>query len=75
MSGVFFCFTHDPLHDDEEIKRIEQKQRARVAAVGSNLEVIAAAEGMSFDVAVKAGEKRSSTFPHLNAGRSSAAAF
>src|SRR5262245_12057075 len=40
-----FLFHHDPLHDDDTIKRIEDTQRARVIAAGSTLEVAAAAEG------------------------------
>src|SRR4030095_7279890 len=51
--GRLLLFHHDPTHDDDAIKRIEEKQRARVAAAGSSLEVFAAAEGMSFDVVGK----------------------
>lgn len=43
-------FHHDPTHDDDAIKRIEETQRARVAAAGSKLDVFAAAEGMGFDM-------------------------
>jgi diguanylate cyclase (GGDEF)-like protein len=48
-----FLFHHDPNHDDDFIKRIEDTQRARVLTAGSTMEVSAAAEGMSFDVAGK----------------------
>jgi diguanylate cyclase (GGDEF)-like protein len=51
--GRVVLFHHDPTHDDEAIKRIEDIQRARVAAAGSSLEVVAAAEGMAFDVVGK----------------------
>jgi diguanylate cyclase (GGDEF)-like protein len=51
--GRLLLFHHDPTHDDDAIKHIEEKQRARVAAAGSSLEVFAAAEGMSFDVVGK----------------------
>jgi diguanylate cyclase (GGDEF)-like protein len=43
-------FHHDPTHDDDTIKRMEDTQRARVTTAGSSLEVFAAAEGMAFDV-------------------------
>ena len=43
-------FHHDPAHDDDSIKRIEDVQRARVSAAGSALEIFAAAEGMQCDV-------------------------
>jgi diguanylate cyclase (GGDEF)-like protein len=46
-------FHHDPTHDDEAIKRIEDMQRGRVAAAGSSLDVFAAAEGMEFELAGK----------------------
>ena len=50
-------FHHDPTHDDDTIKRMEETQRARVAAAGSPLDVFAAAEGMEFDIAGKGCEK------------------
>lgn len=48
--GRLALFHHDPTHDDEAIKRMEETQRARAAAAGSNLDVFAAAEGMDFEV-------------------------
>ena len=50
-------FHHDPTHDDDTIKRMEDTQRARVAAAGSPLDVFAAAEGMGFDIVGKGCEK------------------
>jgi len=50
-------FHHDPAHDDETIKRIQETQRARAAAARSSLEVFAAAEGMELDVIGKGWEK------------------
>ncbi|HEY2382949.1 MAG TPA: diguanylate cyclase [Terriglobia bacterium] len=44
-------FHHDPTHDDDTLKRIEESQRARAAAAGSKLDVFAGAEGLGFDVA------------------------
>src|SRR6185295_10081338 len=46
-------FHHDPTHDDEAIKRMEDTQRARVTAAGSALDVFSAAEGMDFEVSGK----------------------
>jgi diguanylate cyclase (GGDEF)-like protein len=43
-------FHHDPTHDDDAIKRIEESQRARAAAAGSKLDVFAGAEGAEFDI-------------------------
>jgi diguanylate cyclase (GGDEF)-like protein len=57
-------FHHDPTHDDDAIKRIEDKQRARAAAAASALELFAAAEGMAFDVA---GDGRGKTIVDLSA--------
>jgi diguanylate cyclase (GGDEF)-like protein len=51
-------FHHDPTHDDDTIKRIEETQRARAAAAGSNVDVFAAAEGMSFDLVGRGIGKR-----------------
>ena len=48
-----FLFHHDPLHDDDAIKRIEETQRTRALGAGSAMEISAAAEGMSFDVVGK----------------------
>ena len=48
--GRLVLFHHDPTHDDDAIKHIEDSQRARVLAAGSNLDVFAASEGMEFDV-------------------------
>lgn len=50
-------FHHDPAHDDDAVKRIEESQRLRAAAAGSSLEVFAAAEGMDFDVSGSGWEK------------------
>src|SRR5207247_4361044 len=50
-------FHHDPTHDDEAIKRIQETQRARAAAASSSLEVFAAAEGVELDVIGKGWEK------------------
>src|SRR5947209_6597504 len=50
-------FHHDPAHDDETIKRIQETQRARAAAASSSLEVFAAAEGVELDVIGKGWEK------------------
>jgi diguanylate cyclase (GGDEF)-like protein len=49
-AGRLVLFHHDPTHDDDGVKRIEDAQRARATAAGSSLEVLAAAEGMAFDV-------------------------
>jgi diguanylate cyclase (GGDEF)-like protein len=46
-------FHHDPTHDDDAIKRMEEVQRSRVNSAVSNMDVFAAAEGMSFDVVGK----------------------
>src|SRR5207247_5058033 len=50
-------FHHDPTHDDGAIKLLEEAQRLRAAAMGSLLDVFAAAEGMAFDIVGKGGEK------------------
>src|SRR5205823_3998349 len=50
-------FHHDPTHDDDALKRIEDIQRERVRAAQSSLDVFAAAEGMEFEVAGKGWEK------------------
>jgi diguanylate cyclase (GGDEF)-like protein len=50
-------FHHDPTHDDDAIKRLEETQRSRVAVMGWPLDVFAAAEGMEFDVAGRGWEK------------------
>jgi phosphoribosyl 1,2-cyclic phosphodiesterase len=46
-------FHHDPTHDDDAIKRMEEVQRSRVNSAVSNMDVFAAAEGMAFDVVGK----------------------
>ena len=38
-------FHHDPLHDDDAVDRLLDVCRARAAAAGSSLEILAAAEG------------------------------
>ena len=43
-------FHHDPAHDDDVIKQMEDAQRARTSAARSPLDVFAAAENMEFDV-------------------------
>jgi diguanylate cyclase (GGDEF)-like protein len=43
-------FHHDPTHDDTLIKGLERGARERAAASGSDLDVFAASEGVSFDV-------------------------
>jgi diguanylate cyclase (GGDEF)-like protein len=43
-------FHHDPTHDDDAIRRMEQEQRARVAAIGSSLDVFSAAESMELEL-------------------------
>jgi diguanylate cyclase (GGDEF)-like protein len=55
--GKLALFHHDPTHDDDALKRIEESQRERVAAAGSKLDVFAAAEGMSFDIAGRGSGK------------------
>jgi diguanylate cyclase (GGDEF)-like protein len=46
-------FHHDPTHDDDALKCIEEAQRARVNSAVSTMDVFAAAEGMAFDVVGK----------------------
>ena len=43
-------FHHDPAHDDDALRAIECTQRARASALGSSVEIFAAAEGMAFGV-------------------------
>jgi phosphoribosyl 1,2-cyclic phosphodiesterase/DNA-binding NarL/FixJ family response regulator len=43
-------FHHDPLHDDDEIARMEAVAKRLVKERGSTLEVLAAAEGLTLDV-------------------------
>ena len=50
-------FHHDPTHDDECLKRLEEIQRSRVTVMGWPLDVFAAAEGMEFEVAGRGWEK------------------
>jgi diguanylate cyclase (GGDEF)-like protein len=59
-------FHHDPTHDDEALKRIEDEQRARAAAAGSSLDVFAAAEGMDFTITGKRCEKTVVEFSALD---------
>src|SRR5262249_26441321 len=59
-----YLFHHDPLHDDDAVKQLEDTQRARASAAGSKIEIFAAAEGMSFDVA---GKGRGKTILDLSA--------
>ena len=58
-------FHHDPTHDDETVKRMEDVQRARVRAAGSPLDVFAAAEGMQFNLAGKGWGKAILNFSAL----------
>jgi diguanylate cyclase (GGDEF)-like protein len=51
--GRLVLFHHDPTHDDDAIKHIEDEQRGRALAAGSALDVFAGAEGMAFDVVGK----------------------
>jgi len=48
--GRLALYHHDPTHDDDAIARIEDSQRTRASAAGSEMDVFAAAEGMEFDV-------------------------
>jgi diguanylate cyclase (GGDEF)-like protein len=48
--GRIALFHHDPAHDDDALKRIEESQRERAAAAGSKMDVFAAAEGMGFEL-------------------------
>jgi diguanylate cyclase (GGDEF)-like protein len=57
-------FHHDPGHDDDTIKRMEDTQRARVNTTGFPLDVFAAAENMEFDVR---GKGRGKTMVHVSA--------
>src|SRR5438093_391964 len=50
-------FHHDPTHNDDALKRIQDTQRERAAAAGSSLEVFAAAEGMELEIIGKGPEK------------------
>src|SRR5437870_7274162 len=52
-AGRLALFHHDPTHDDDAIKAIEDTQRARAKAAGSSLDIFAAAEGMEFEVVGK----------------------
>src|SRR5262245_3353738 len=57
-------FHHDPAHDDDAIKRMEETQRVRVNTAGFPLDVFAAAENMEFDVR---GKGRGKTMVHVSA--------
>ena len=48
-------FHHEPTHDDAMIQRLEAASRTHVAARRSNLEVVAAAEGMELSLPAKKG--------------------
>jgi len=48
--GRLALFHHDPTHDDDALKRIEESQRERARSAGSKLDVFAAAEGVGFDI-------------------------
>ncbi len=50
-------FHHDPEHDDDTIKRIQDTQRERASAAGSSLDVFAAAEGMELEIIGKGPEQ------------------
>ena len=50
-------FHHDPAHDDDTIKRIQDSQRERAALAGSSLDVFAAAEGVELEIFGKGAEK------------------
>ena len=56
-SARLALFHHDPTHDDDAIKNIEDAQRTRAKAAGSSLDVFAAAEGMEFEIVGKGREK------------------
>ncbi len=57
-------FHHDPTHDDDTIKRMEDAQKIRAQVAGSSVEVFAAAEGMEFDLA---GKKTGATMAEISA--------
>jgi diguanylate cyclase (GGDEF)-like protein len=57
-------FHHDPIHDDDAVKQIEETQRERAAAAGSSLDVFAAAEGMEIQVT---GKKPGKTISDVSA--------
>ena len=57
-------FHHDPAHDDDTIKRMEDAQRIRAQNARSSLDVFAAAENMEFDVRGKGWGK---TIVHVSA--------
>jgi diguanylate cyclase (GGDEF)-like protein len=48
---------HDPTHEDDAIRIMEETQRARAAAAGSSIEVAFAAEGMEFEVGGRGSAK------------------
>ena len=47
-------FHHDPMRDDDAVDQLVADARRRAAAVGSSLDVFAAAEGLAFEVAPSA---------------------
>jgi diguanylate cyclase (GGDEF)-like protein len=57
-------YHHDPLHDDDAIRRFEEEARLRVAASGSSMQVFAAAEGMALKVT---GRGLAPTVPEFSA--------
>lgn len=57
---------HDPTHDDEMVKRMEDSQRVRAAAMGSPLDVFGAAEGMEFEVAGRGWSKTVAEYSALD---------
>jgi diguanylate cyclase (GGDEF)-like protein len=59
-------FHHDPTHDDAFMERFENSARARVAALGSTLDVFAAREGLELELA---GEDRPVPVPEISALR------
>jgi phosphoribosyl 1,2-cyclic phosphodiesterase/CheY-like chemotaxis protein len=50
-------FHHDPTHDDDTVQAFETQARARAAAVNSTLNVFAAAEGMTVELAATASKR------------------
>lgn len=57
-------YHHDPMHDDDTVLRFQEQARQRVAAAGSNMEVFAAAEGVSLELS---GKGLVPTFPETSA--------
>jgi diguanylate cyclase (GGDEF)-like protein len=59
-------FHHDPTHDDHAVKQIEETQRLRAAAMGSPMDIFAAAEGMAFEVVGRGSEKTVAEYSALD---------